>query len=304
MDFMNPKDINTHETFSKLFPMNEELLGKIEEDMRENGYDISQPIILATWSGQEQPVCIDGHTRLEAAVSAEIDSVPVFTHELDTEDEAVEKAIRLQSKRRNMSDGDIMACISVLDERRKAGRPKKELAQHCANYPEANPEDDSAEPDESAPEQPKGKSSETTGELLNISARKVEQARTVLNQGDPETLEAVKLGEISINKAYKETQKKRKKSDPIEEKREEVQEDTAAEEDNAEPEEKSCETEEEAPSEVAVPSEDTTVRLLPKHYKALVKLGGAVDDHVACAVDMYLQSETEELEHQDLAVGM
>jgi hypothetical protein len=143
--------------------------------------------------------------------------------------------------------------------------------------------------------------------LLNISARKVEQARTVLGYGDPETLEAVKLGEISINKAYKATQKKRKKSDPIQQEPEEVHPATAAEDKNGVPEEKSCETEEteeEDFSEVVVPPEDTTVRLLPEHYEALTRLGGSVEDHVACAVDMYLKSETEELDHQDLAVGM
>jgi ParB-like chromosome segregation protein Spo0J len=141
----NPKEIGRHETFMNLFPINEELLKRIEEDMKENQYDDSQPIILATWEGQDEPVCIDGYTRLQAAINAGIDDVPVFSHELDTEDEALEKAILFQARRRNMSDGDILACIAVLDERRKAGRPKKELAQHCANFPEADPEETRAE---------------------------------------------------------------------------------------------------------------------------------------------------------------
>ncbi len=57
-------------------------------------------MILATWEGQKEPVCIDGHTRLQAAKNLGIEEVPVFVHEFDTEEEAVEKAIKLQRNRR------------------------------------------------------------------------------------------------------------------------------------------------------------------------------------------------------------
>jgi hypothetical protein len=69
MNRMNAKEIKTHETFTNLFPIKPELQEKIENDMREGTYDFSQPIILASWDGQKEPVCIDGHTRLQAAIN-------------------------------------------------------------------------------------------------------------------------------------------------------------------------------------------------------------------------------------------
>ncbi|MBW1978112.1 MAG: hypothetical protein JRI79_09130 [Deltaproteobacteria bacterium] len=58
-----------------------------------------------------------------------------------------------------MTDADIFRCIRVLDERRKAGRPKKELAPIGANF---------------------GKSAKKTAEIVGVSPRKVERARTIL----------------------------------------------------------------------------------------------------------------------------
>jgi ParB family chromosome partitioning protein len=115
---MNPKEIKTHPTFEALFPTNPALLAKIEQDMRDGRYDVSQPIILATWDGQEEPVCIDGHTRLQAAINVEIEQVPVWLHEFATEEEALEKAIKLQSNRRNMTDAELVTCIETLDNRK------------------------------------------------------------------------------------------------------------------------------------------------------------------------------------------
>jgi hypothetical protein len=87
MERMNTKDVETRPFFEELFPMQPKLLEKIETDMREGTYDLSQPVILATWNGQKEPVCIDGHTRLKASINAGIEELPVWTHEFDTEEE-------------------------------------------------------------------------------------------------------------------------------------------------------------------------------------------------------------------------
>ena len=70
--------------FSDLFPINADLFAKIEDDLREGTYDFSQPVILATWDGQNEPVCIDGHTRLKAAINVGIEQLPIWTHEFDS----------------------------------------------------------------------------------------------------------------------------------------------------------------------------------------------------------------------------
>ncbi len=76
-------EIKTHPTFEQLFPIRPEILAKIEEDMRTGRYDLSQPIIMASWKGQAEPVGIDGHTRLQASMNQGIDTAPVWLHEFE-----------------------------------------------------------------------------------------------------------------------------------------------------------------------------------------------------------------------------
>jgi hypothetical protein len=122
---MNPKKIRIHPTFQDLFPIRSELLDKIEIDMLTGDYDESQPIILATWDDQREPVCIDGHTRIKAAINAGIEELPIFIHEFDSEQKAIEKAIKLQQNRRNLSDADILNCVVWLDSKRRRGGDRR-----------------------------------------------------------------------------------------------------------------------------------------------------------------------------------
>jgi hypothetical protein len=197
MAFINPNEIKTHPTFENLFPIKPELLARIEADMKAGNYDNSQTVILATWEGQNEPVCVDGHTRIQAAKNVGIEEIPTKTCEFETENEALEYAIRLQANRRNMKDADILKCVTALDKRRPRGGDRrsdeaKSKPQHCGI------------------ENSRSASAKYTAELLGISPRKVEQSRTVMDQADPETLEAVETGKMSINKACNVTQKKRK----------------------------------------------------------------------------------------------
>jgi hypothetical protein len=194
METMKTKEIRTREVFENLFPTNSEVLKKIEEDMRQGKYDLSQPVILATWNGQKEPVCIDGHTRLKAAINAGIDKVPVFTHEFDSEQEAIDKAISLQRNRRNLSDSDILRCITLLDSKKPRGGDRR------SKRAKSIPHSDGIENSRSC-------SAKETAEKIGIGSRKVEKARTVLAKGDPDTVAAVEKGEITLNKAYQEVQK-------------------------------------------------------------------------------------------------
>lgn len=198
MDKMNPKEIKTHPTFEKLFPINEALLRTIEEDMRYNNFDLSQPVILATWASQKEPVCIDGHTRLQAAIRAGIEQVPVWLREdFETEEDALGHAIKLQSHRRNMTDAELTECINALEEiriRERLRERKHLVPQSCGQA------------------SGRSASAKEMAQMVGCSPRKVEQVRTVLKHADKETVEAVKKNEKSINKAYQETQKKRKEA--------------------------------------------------------------------------------------------
>jgi hypothetical protein len=203
MENNNPKEIKTHETFENLFPIRDDLLKKIEEDMTKRQYDHSQPVILATWEGQKEPVCIDGHTRLRAAINQGIDQIPVFTHELNTEQEALELAIHLQRNRRNMTDAEILLCVEKLDKRRPRGGDRKS-------------EEAGSKPQGCGNEGGRSASAKELAGVLGISPRKVEQTRTVLDYTEPDIADAVRKQEMSINRAYKETQQRKKEAQRVE----------------------------------------------------------------------------------------
>ncbi len=259
MNMMNTEEVKTHETFRALFPIRPELLTIIEEDMKTWEYDESQPIVLATWEGQSERVCIDGHTRLQAAKNAGIMEVPVYEQEYSCEEAAIEHAIKIQCHRRNLTDAELFRYMEILDER---------------YVPHRNENGKFA----GAPNGAAGKSSEATAKLLGTSSRKAERMRAIMDHGDSETVDAVKNGEMSVNKGYEETQKKRKAAKAAEKSAGKGKSPVApVDETSSEPE------------------QTTMVPLRSHHYEALQALGGAVEDHVARAVDRYLWR----LEHED-----
>ncbi len=195
MNMMNTEEVKTHETFRALFPIRPELLTIIEEDMKTFEYDESQPIVLATWEGQDEPVCIDGHTRLQAAKNAGIMEVPVYEYEFDSEQEAIDHAINLQQNRRNMTDADILVCVALLDSKRPRGGDRR--SEEAKSKPSSDGNGNS-----------RSASAKETAEKVGTGTRKVEKARTVLGKGDPDTVKAVQSGKMSINKAYQEVQEK------------------------------------------------------------------------------------------------
>ncbi len=201
MNTTSPREIRTHESFEDLFPINPELLEKIENDMRDGTYDLSQPVILASWKGQKEPVCIDGHTRLRAAINVGIEEVPIWIHEFDSEQEAIDHAIKLQQNRRNMTDAELMVCVALLDSKRPRGGDRR--SEQAKSKPSSDGNGNS-----------RSASAKETADKIGTSSRKVEKARTVLGKGDPDTVKAVTSGKMSINKAYQEVQTKAgKKSD-------------------------------------------------------------------------------------------
>ncbi len=175
-------DIRTVSPFKDLFPIIDRVVEELYWDMQKNGFDKSNPIVL--WESHNS-IVIDGHMRLRAAKKAGLIQVPVTLKRFDTEEEALSYAVHCQRNRRNITDREIIHCIAALDERKIAGRPSKEkLAPDGANF---------------------GKSATETANLLGVNFRKVERARTVLDNAPDEIREAVKSGQMSINSAYNNT---------------------------------------------------------------------------------------------------
>ena len=182
---LGPTIIKTASPFKDLFPVREAELDRVVESMKADGYDSAHPIIL--WAGHNVTV-IDGHTRLAAAKKLLFAQIPVIHKEFKDEAEALEYAIKSQRNRRNLTDADLLRCVTELDKRMKEGRPGKTATNLAVN----------------------GRSSENTAKLLGTSRGKVEKIRTINDHASDEVKEAVKSGKLSVNKAYNETQDTRK----------------------------------------------------------------------------------------------
>lgn len=170
--------ITVHPTFQTLLPINEKELENIVKDMEENGFDRSKPVCI--W--REENVLIDGYTRFTAAKEAGLSEIYKYEMSFDTEQEALEYAMKQQLNRRNLNDAGKLLLIEKLDNLRNPGRKSS----------------DSDDEDE-----PRGKSAQALAETLGIGTRTVERARHVLANADEETLEEVKSGKTSINQAAK-----------------------------------------------------------------------------------------------------
>jgi ParB family chromosome partitioning protein len=279
MDSMKPTEIRTQEPFVNLFPIKPEVLRKIEDHMRVNQFLVSHPLDLATWEGQKDAVCIDGHTRLQAAINAELDKVFVITHELGSEDEALALAIHLQKNRRNMTDVEIVKCVEVVDARKQRGGDRKsEVAK--------------SKPQRCGIEESRSASAKHTGDIVGVSARKVEQIRTIKDHGGEDIVESVKKGAMSINRAYQATQKRRRNTKAVTETKGSMD---AKEESQADRKGRSDRTMKRSDDQSPCPDAigNTSVILTLSHYKALAELEGSISDHVCRAINMYLESLRE-----------
>lgn len=178
-----PASIKTSEPFNIIFPIKPHILASVTESMGRDGFDSAEPLV--AWNG----IIVDGHTRLEAALDAGIELIPVVEKEFQDEDAALEYAIKRQKDRRNLTDEDILRCIETLDSR-------KRKSNNLNIGPEASCE---------ASGNSLGKTAAKTADLLGTSRAKVERARAVLDHATPESKKQVLAGEKSINAAYNET---------------------------------------------------------------------------------------------------
>ncbi len=191
---INVSELTVQNPFASIFPMGEETLGSIRQDMETNGFDPVFPIVV--WEGKN--IVVDGHTRFTAAKAVGLEEVPVVFKSFDNEDDAILYSFHVQRNRRNMSDDDILRCLELLDN----------IQEGAAKKAPAKGED-------APPKQTRKEVNEMRAKELGISANKVDKARKVLEHAPEEIREKVNAGEKSINKAYNEMQEMRRESGEI-----------------------------------------------------------------------------------------
>jgi len=184
MEIMPPSMLKVESPFNGIFPIQNPVLQKIITSMKKIGFDEAYPIIV--WKRNEDLVVLDGHTRLQAALSIGLENIPVALREFDDPVDALDYAVSQQIERRNLAPADMLRYVTEADKLFKAGR--KKLAPSGANF-----------------ESPKGKSAAKMADVMNVSTRKVERLRKIAKDGSEATKKALNEGKISINKAYDDT---------------------------------------------------------------------------------------------------
>jgi protein gp37 len=184
--------------FKNLLPIDSRDLEAIEESMSSGGYDVDHPIFLWGKSG----IVVDGHTRLLAARNVGLVDIPVVEKEFKDEEEVLAYILHEHRYRKKIGDDVVFAVIEVIDKR----KDKLAYLKKGEHSPEAS--------SDATVNQTAGKSSAETASIVGTSERKVEKARTVIDQAPEELKEEVRSGKTTINKAYTQVQEQKKAETP------------------------------------------------------------------------------------------
>ena len=219
------------EDYKAVFKQEEDKVQRIAEDMKANGFDKSQPIIL-----DENYAILDGNSRYMACQIAGITKVPVIIKKFESKKEALLYALGLQMNRRNIADESIL-----IDTYNKLAAMKDEEGNKLFTDVEI-------------------------AEKLRVSPRQISKAKEVDLKATDEIKAALRAGEISLHKAYT-TMKEEKKTEEMPVQEEEAQTPSEVVEETTE---STPDAVIEAPVETAaIKSDDTSpaVESLPKPKK-------------------------------------
>ena len=174
------KDIVLIPEFQKLLVMEEAVLEKMKQSMKEEGFKSGHEIHI--WKRGKEYILIDGHTRKCAWESLGNKTIPCIIHNFADIEEAKTFAIKEQINRRNLTGQALLDAVANFNFEKGKGNVVGE----------------------------KGKASEIIAKQIGVSAKTVEKTRLVLKEASPEQLEAIKKDEISMNQVYKQIQDKKK----------------------------------------------------------------------------------------------
>ena len=175
------------EDYKAVFKQEEDKVQRIAEDMKANGFDKSQPIII-----DENYAILDGNSRFMACQIAGITKVPVIIKKFESKKEALLYALGLQMNRRNIADESIL-----IDTYNKLAAMKDEEGNKLFTDVEI-------------------------AEKLRVSPRQISKAKEVDLKATDEIKAALRAGEISLHKAYT-TMKEEKKTEEMPVQEEEAQ---------------------------------------------------------------------------------
>ena len=174
------KDIVLIPEFQKLLVMEEDVLEKMKQSMKEEGFKSGHEIHI--WKRGKEYILIDGHTRKCAWESLGNKTIPCIIHNFADIEEAKTFAIKEQINRRNLSGQALLDAVTNFNFEKGKGNVVGE----------------------------KGKASEIIAKQIGVSAKTVEKTSLVLKEASPEQLEAIKKDELSMNQVFNQIREKRK----------------------------------------------------------------------------------------------
>lgn len=181
------------EDYKAVFKQEEDKVQRIAEDMKVNGFDKSQPIIL-----DENYAILDGNSRFMACQIAGITKVPVIIKKFESKRDALLYELGLQMNRRNIADDSVL-----IDTYHTLAEKKDEEGNKLFTDVEI-------------------------AERLGVSPRQISKAKEVDLKANDELKDALKNGEISLNKAYNSMKEEMKAKEDIQKEPEEKAEEVAS----------------------------------------------------------------------------
>ena len=174
------------EDYKAVFKQEEDKVQRIAEDMKANGFDKSQPIIL-----DENYAILDGNSRYMACQIAGITKVPVIIKKFESRKDALLYELGLQMNRRNIADDSIL-----IDTYHTLAAMKDAEGNKLFTDVEI-------------------------AEKLGVSPRQISKAKEVDLKANDELKDALKSGEITLNKAYNSMKEELKAKEEVQEEPEE-----------------------------------------------------------------------------------
>ena len=175
------------EDYKAVFKQEEDKVQRIAEDMKANGFDKSQPIII-----DENYAILDGNSRYMACQIAGITKVPVIIKKFESKRDALLYELGLQMNRRNIADDSVL-----IDTYHTLAEKKDEEGNKLFTDVEI-------------------------AERLGVSPRQISKAKEVDLKANDELKDALKNGEISLNKAYNSMKEEMKAKEEVQTETEEV----------------------------------------------------------------------------------
>ncbi|MGB6064763.1 MAG: hypothetical protein WBG50_08130 [Desulfomonilaceae bacterium] len=187
---IDPTQVKFHDSFKELLSIDQDLVESMRYDMDVEGYKLSLPIVLATWPGQEEPVLIDGHTRVEAGKRSGIEKIPYSIERFDDIEGALEYVATVQAKRRHTDQWVLYQLIIAVDSPMDRGGDRRS--------------------DEAKSKGPNGpiemqwrNSAQRTAFIVKTNETTVKRARRIHREGTPEIIQGLRERKMTISQAEK-----------------------------------------------------------------------------------------------------